>query len=258
MSTRKGNTAILKIGLVLITISILLCGVFFLASRTTGPQNPQGSSISISELFDRHAVEANAENPFPDVDWKYWKEINPDVVGWITIPGTSINNPIVQAHSDDPDYYLFHDVYRNYNLFGSIYIDADNEEEGFNSLNTVILGHSIQGMPNISFGILPQYTDANFARDHNRIYLQTPENTWAVEPRFANIVPGWVPSKKTEFRDAIDFIDWYSANKSDADITMDEDPSVPDHAVTFVTCSYFHWAENERIVLTTSEATSSD
>lgn len=43
---------------------------------------------------------------FPEVDWDYWKSVNPDVIGWVTVPGTNIDSPIVQAHSDDPEYYL--------------------------------------------------------------------------------------------------------------------------------------------------------
>lgn len=55
---------------------------------------------------------------FPEVDWDYWRSVNPDVIGWVTVPGTNIDSPIVQAHSDDPEYYLHHDVYRKYNVYG--------------------------------------------------------------------------------------------------------------------------------------------
>ena len=41
---------------------------------------------------------------FPEVDWEYWKSVNPDVIAWVTVPGTNIDSPIVQAHSDDPEY----------------------------------------------------------------------------------------------------------------------------------------------------------
>ena len=63
---------------------------------------------------------------FPAVDWDYWQDINPDVIGWVTIPGTTVDSPILQAHGDAPGYYLKHDVYGNYNPAGAIYLDAAN------------------------------------------------------------------------------------------------------------------------------------
>ena len=36
--------------------------------------------------------------------------MNGDVIGWITVPGTDNNHPILQAHASDPDYYLHHDI----------------------------------------------------------------------------------------------------------------------------------------------------
>ena len=81
---------------------------------------------------------------FPAVDWDYWQDINPDVIGWVTIPGTTVDSPILQAHGDAPGYYLKHDVYGNYNPAGAIYLDADCEELGLSSRNAVILG-SISG-----------------------------------------------------------------------------------------------------------------
>lgn len=59
---------------------------------------------------------------FPEVDWEYWKSVNPDVIAWVTVPGTNIDSPIVQAHSSDPEYYLHHDVYGKYNVYGCPYL----------------------------------------------------------------------------------------------------------------------------------------
>ncbi|MEI3232096.1 MAG: hypothetical protein V8S24_13235, partial [Gordonibacter pamelaeae] len=32
-----------------------------------------------------------------NIDWAYWTSVNPDVIGWIEVPGTSIDGPIAQA-----------------------------------------------------------------------------------------------------------------------------------------------------------------
>ena len=48
-------------------------------------------------------------------------EINKDIVGWIAIPNTHIDYPFMQA--DDNDYYLRRDLYGNYALAGTIFMD---------------------------------------------------------------------------------------------------------------------------------------
>ena len=56
-------------------------------------------------------TEAEAEDGFPDIDWDWWKKENPDVIGWVTVPGTGIDLPICQARDEDPTFYLAHDAY---------------------------------------------------------------------------------------------------------------------------------------------------
>ena len=53
------------------------------------------------------------EKPYPEVDFKGLKSLNEDVIGWIYIPDTEINYPIV--HTADNDYYLDHMVDRTEN-----------------------------------------------------------------------------------------------------------------------------------------------
>ena len=64
---------------------------------------------------------------FPTVDWDYWQSINPDIIGWVTVPGTTIDYPIMQGHSDDPEYYLHHDIYGNWSIYGVPYLDEANQ-----------------------------------------------------------------------------------------------------------------------------------
>ena len=63
-----------------------------------------------------------------------WKE-NPDTVGWITIPDTQIDYPIV--YSEDNEKYLHEDFYGNESVYGTIYLDSDNCDRNFNNWNGV-------------------------------------------------------------------------------------------------------------------------
>lgn len=50
------------------------------------------------------------------------RKINPDVVAWITLDGTKIDEPVVQGK--DNLEYLNKDVYGKYSLGGTIYLDT--------------------------------------------------------------------------------------------------------------------------------------
>ena len=61
---------------------------------------------------------------------------NPETVGWLIVPGTKINYPVVQ-HNDN-DYYLNHDFKRNFNSAGWVFMDYNNK---LDDQNIVIYGH---------------------------------------------------------------------------------------------------------------------
>ena len=55
----------------------------------------------------KEKVEFDESRILPELKEIY--ELNHDLVGWITIPGTNVDYPVVQ--SDDMDFYLHHDFY---------------------------------------------------------------------------------------------------------------------------------------------------
>ena len=147
---------------------ILLAGAavlgWTLLSWRQAAQTPPSPNAAPEEQSE--AADNGESDGFPVVDWDYWKSINKDIIGWITIPGTSINSPILQAPSDDPTYYLKHDVYGNYNPHGAIYLDADCPD-GLLSKNAVIMGHHFgNDVTAAPFGTIASYIDKDFAKEH--------------------------------------------------------------------------------------------
>lgn len=189
---------------------------------------------------------------FPAVDWDYWQDINPDVIGWVTIPGTTVDSPILQAHGDAPGYYLKHDVYGNYNPAGAIYLDADCEELGLSSRNAVILGHHVWNDKKVApMGTVADYKDVDFAREHSFVLIQTPNTKMTYEARFAQIVNGRERNKRIDFEGESDFRAWYGESRANAAMVLDAETE-PEQVISLVTCSYNIWVDNERTVLVTS------
>lgn len=68
--------------------------------------------------------------------------LNQDLVGWINIPNTRINYPVVQSSINKPDYYLKRDFYRDYSSHGCIYV-REQCNVFSPSDNVTIYGHSM-------------------------------------------------------------------------------------------------------------------
>lgn len=66
--------------------------------------------------------------------------INKDTVGWLTVNNTNIDYPVVQ--SNDNDYYLKRDYYKQKNRHGWIFVDYRNSIDELDR-NTIIYGHNL-------------------------------------------------------------------------------------------------------------------
>lgn len=244
MKNKTKSRIAFSASLVLMAAAFVI-GAFLLRCRDAA-DTPPSPDIPAEEAQSTDA------DGFPEVDWAYWQGVNPDVIGWLTVPGTTIDSPILQAHADAPDYYLHHDVYRNYNPAGGIFLDADCEEYGLSSRNAVILGHHFLHDPvTAPMGNISLYKDRGFAEEHADILVQTPQSEMAYRARFAQIVNGLERNKRTSFADETDFRAWYDDSLSSAAMVLDPDTK-PQQTISLVTCSYNIWVKNERTVLVTS------
>lgn len=93
---------------------------------------------------------------------------NPDLAGWLSIAGTSVNYPVMYA-SDKPDFYLKHSFEKEYSDYGVPYI-AQHCDPG-ESDNLTIYGHHIKGGK--MFGALMSYQEKHFYEEHRVICFDT-------------------------------------------------------------------------------------
>ena len=91
---------------------------------------------------------------------------NRDTVGWIDVPGTKIQYPIVQG--SDNEYYMHHTFAKKRNESGAIFMDSACAPS-FASFNTVIYGHNMND--GTMFHLLHSYRDQSFANEHNFVEI---------------------------------------------------------------------------------------
>ncbi len=101
-----------------------------------------------------------------DVDLNALKEVNPDVLGWIELPGTRLSYPLLQGK--DNELYLNHNWKKEASVSGSIFLECTNEGD-FSGFHTIIYGHRMKD--NSMFGILKFYESREFWKEHPAIYL---------------------------------------------------------------------------------------
>ncbi len=93
---------------------------------------------------------------------------NSDMIGYLEIPYTTVSYPVMQT-KDDPDFYLNHDIDKNYSFYGMPYLSAYCDLE--KSDNLIIYGHNING--GRMFGALAQYKNEKFYKKHKYVYFIT-------------------------------------------------------------------------------------
>lgn len=91
------------------------------------------------------------------------------VIGWISVEGTTIDEPVVQARWDDPDFYLAHAADGSTDNRGAIYVDAACN--GLDGPVTLMLGHHLRngGM----FSDFARYIDEAYARSHASVTIES-------------------------------------------------------------------------------------
>ena len=93
---------------------------------------------------------------------------NSDLVGWVSIPGTRIDYPVMQT-KDSPDFYLKHAFDKSYSSYGVPYL-AENCDVGISD-NLVLYGHHMSN--GSMFSDLCRYESEDFYREHKTIHFDT-------------------------------------------------------------------------------------
>lgn len=182
------------------------------------------------------------QSQWPTVDFEALAEINPDIVGWITIEDTEINYPIVQG--GDNQYYLKHLFSGEYNSSGCIFLDSRVSAD-FADRHSLLYGHHMKN--GTMFSGLDKYKKQEYYDAHSIGLLMTPGGNYEVK-----FFAGYVASVDNMAWDVVfgsdaEFEAWLESSRERSCFESDVPVAVTDRILTLSTCSYEF--DNARFVL---------
>lgn len=97
------------------------------------------------------------------------RALNGEVMAWITVDGTNIDYPVLQGETDLD--YMDKDVYGNFSLAGSIFLDVRNSGD-FSDPYSLVYGHNMD--EHLMFGDLALFKDKTFFENNTNATLLLP------------------------------------------------------------------------------------
>lgn len=193
----------------------------------------------INDLKQEFAVENSDSLAF----LRNLSQAYPDVKGWINIPDTMINYPVLKSSADkDPEYYLDKNIKGEITRHGSVFIDARCSDGEQLSHSTVLYGHNIRD--GSMFHDIVKFTDLNYYKERpeftfNTIYEEMLWKIFAVFRTNASTAQGPVFDYiKVDFKDDNDFSNFIQEIESRTLINTTVDVVPSDNIVVLSTCSY--------------------
>ncbi len=198
------------------------------------------------------------EDKYVEVDGKYilakYSEIykkNKDFIGWISIPDTPIDYPVMQT-KEDPEHYLRRDFDGNYSISGTIFIDERANIEDEVSDNIIIYGHHMKS--GTMFGSIQKYEDEAYFNKHKYIYFDTiyERGTYEVIAAFKTQIysddyDGFVVYNFVDENEEGQMLSYISSCQSLTPYDTRNTAGVGDKLITLSTCSYH--VDNGRYVV---------
>lgn len=233
----RGRGSIISTVLIVVGVALLLVAGGLFVSAQLGYRQAQQTYAELQQ----YAVSSDSGDGVPDVDFDALAAINPDIVGWIYIPDTVVNYPVVQT--DDNTTYLDLLFDRSGNGSGTIFMDMDDTAPGMVDQQTTIYGHHMYDGSMLK--VIDNTTDQAEFDKIQHVYYITRDTTYVLTPLLtAQVEDTFVDARKTDFTGEGESLQGYleemqtlaRAQASDAterigQITDD------DHVLSLVTCA---------------------
>ena len=169
------------------------------------------------------------------------KEVNPDVYGWIIVPGTeNIDYPIMQ--SSDNDYYLNHTYTGDYMTAGSIFADYRCDKDINGNYNFIVYGHNMQN--GMMFSELIKFLDEEFFNKNQYIYVYTDKGIYTYKIFSVYKTDYKYKYIETGFPTGEDFVAWAQEMRSNSKFVREGiNFNTNSRVITLSTCTNALWSD---------------
>lgn len=235
---RKLSTLLIVIGLVLIGIAAFM---WFSKQWQYHEQDAENQKLATYAQFPEGEAQP------PTVDWAGLKAINPEIVGWVYIPDTSINYPVYQA--SDNQKYLRHNAEGQYAIGGQVFMDYQNTAPGMVDQQTVVYGHHLRN--GAMFKHIADMDNQSTFDATPTVWYLTEQHSYELEPLFLYYTTGDDAEVRELQFDSNDSFRSYLLDRLGGAATRRSDAEqivgTTSHVLSLVTCNYYQ--DNGRTVL---------
>ena len=193
----------------------------------------------IEEMTKYATVDEDKGDGAPNVDWAALKAVNPDVVGWLQIPGTAVNYPVYQAK--DNDYYLKRAPDGEYAFGGSVFLDYETTKPGMKDEHSIIYGHHLKN--GTMFKDVADLDDQERFDAIDTIWYVTEKKTYELQPLMLYYThPEDQEVRQFKFKSTLEF-HRYLKRCLEKSVTKSADADKlilgASHVLTLSTCNYY-------------------
>ncbi len=200
-------------------------------------ENVKQTIVKVEDKRDPDEVVEEYVSPL--IDFTTLKEVNSDIVGWLSVEDSLIDYPIVHT-PNNIEYYLRRDIEKKYSISGVPFIGVGSSLEPLAD-NLLIYGHNMDN--DTMFGSLENYFDSEYLESHKfiEVYSEGVLYTYEVIALFVEDVT--VGNGHFEY---YNYLNWETRSVEEYSNTLSRMSSIPlevpltaeDDIITLSTCSY--------------------
>ena len=204
-STTK-KSPITKIIASIVAVAIVALGGFFIYKSFLAPSGDKLNDAKITQEAPKQSYTTSAEEKeYLANKFKGLLATNSETVGYVYIPGTQLDEPVVQT--TDNSTYLdkrFDGGHEPY--MGTVFMDTDNKKD-FSDRLTWLFGHArgSKAGDHRMFNDVNYYSRQDYFDEHPYVVIETPERKYYYEAVAMIIVPEETAFYRTSFDDDKDF-----------------------------------------------------
>ena len=230
--------------IIIILFILSIFGIIYSSFKIINWKHDTKKNKNIKEEIDSNIIiKETDENIEYNIDFQSLEEINSDIVAYIKVKNTNIDNVIVKGN--DNSFYLNHNLNKEGNVAGWLFIDYHNRLDDKDK-NIVIYGHDMKD--GSMFGTLNKVLDENWYlnKDNYIIDFITKDKVYHYQVFSTYTIPVEDYYNNTIFNNDIEFFNFLKVIKERSIFNYQIEINEDDKILTLSSCI---GNGNKRVVL---------